>query len=209
MQKFGEPVDLAVGMVSDKLRFMRWERQLRMVDKCEEILKKRNIEGKTRAVPPKLALPIMENASLEEDDQLQDLWANLLSAALDPNFDGMLRGAFIGMIKELEILDAHLLNFLYNWYQDALRTNQTNKNMSPVSIGWEKDDIVKALGISLSIYENSFDNLMRIRCVSSLVLKAGSIKLGSEPMTIDKGYDVVCITSLGISFVEACMIIPG
>jgi len=205
----GEPVDLAVGLLSDKLRFMRWERQLRMVDKCEEILKKRKIEGKIRPVPPKLALPIMENASLEEDDQLQNLWANLLSSALDPNFNGILRGAFIDIIKQLEIVDVHLLSFLYNSYQNALRTNQTNKNISPTSIGWGKQDIANALSISLPIYENSIDNLMRVRCVSSLVLKLSSIMAGNEPMTIDKGYDVVCITSLGISFVEACMIIPG
>ena len=60
----GEPLESAVGMLSDRLRFMRWERQLRMVDRCEEIIRKRRIEGKTRPVPPKLALPIMENASL-------------------------------------------------------------------------------------------------------------------------------------------------
>ena len=84
----GQPLESAVGMLSDKLRYMRWERQLRMVDRCEEILKKRLVEGKIRPVPPKLALPIMENASLEDNDELQNIWANLLSSALDPTYKG-------------------------------------------------------------------------------------------------------------------------
>jgi hypothetical protein len=205
----GEPVECAVGMISDKLRFMRWERQVRMVDKCEEIIIKRKIEGKLRPVPPKLALPIMENASLEENDQLQDLWANLLTSALDPSFNGLLRSAFIDIIKQLEVVDAHILHFLYTNYQAAIKSKEVLENESPSNIGWSKEEIIETLIISLPIYYDSVDNLMRVRCVSSLVLICNGIKAGKESMTIDKGHDVICLTSLGKSFVEACMIIPG
>lgn len=205
----GEPLESAVGMLSDRLRFMRWERQLRMVDRCEEILRKRRIEGKTRPVPPKLALPIMENASLEENDQLQDLWANLLSSALDPSFEGTLRSAFIDIIKQLEIVDAHILSYLYHSYLNSIKRKEISEEDSPSAIGWERNEITATLKISNSLYENSVDNLMRVRCVKPLVLKLSGIKAGKEPMTIDKGYDVICLTSLGKSFVEACMIIPG
>jgi hypothetical protein len=205
----GEPVESAVGMLSDRLRFMRWERQLRMVDRCEEIIRRRKIEGETRPVPPKLALPIFENASLEEDDQLQDLWANLLSSALDPNFNGTLRNAFIDIIKQLEIVDAHILSYLYQSYTNSVKKKEIGKDESPTSIGWGRDAIIKDLKISSLVYENSVDNLMRVRCVKSLVLMCTSLKVGPEPMTIDKGYDCICLTSLGKSFVEACMIPPG
>ena len=205
----GEPVECAVGMLSDKLRFMRWERQIRMVDKCEEIIKKRKIEGRLRPVPPKLALPIMENASLEENDQLQDLWANLLSSALDPSFMEPVRSAFIDIIKQLEVIDAHILNFLYKSYRSALSRKEINENDRPSSIGWSKEEIINALKISPSIYHTSVDNLMRVRCVSPLVLILSGIRAGNEPMTIDKGHDIICLTSLGKGFVEACMIIPS
>ncbi len=203
----GEPVECAVGMLVDKLRFLRWERQLRMVDRCEEIIKKRGIEGKTRSVPPKFALPIMENASLEEDNDLQDLWANLLSSALDPEFDGSLRSAFIDIIKQLETVDVHVLNLIYKYYKNALNVQRISQDASPISIGLSKKDIIKKINMTPFVYENSIDNLMRVRCVSSLVIKISSIMAGNEPMTVDKGYDVICITSLGIGFVEACMII--
>lgn len=205
----GEPLESAIGMLSDRLRFMRWERQLRMVDRCEEIIRKRKIEGKTRPVPPKLALPILENASLEENDQLQDLWANLLSSALDPNFKGTLRNAYIDIIKQLEIIDAHLLSYLYQRYTNSIKTKEIIEDESPTSIGWDRDEIIKALKISNLVYENSVDNLMRVRCVKPLVLRCTSVKVGPEPVTIDKGYDCICLTSLGKSFVEGCMILPG
>lgn len=204
-----EPLESAVGMLSDRLRFIRWERQLRMVDRCEEIIRKRKLEGKTRPVPAKLALLIMENASLEENDELQDLWANLLSSALDPNFKGTLRSAFIDIIKQLEVVDAYVLNYLYHSYLDSIKKQEISEEESPSSIGWERDEITTALSISNSVYENSVDNLMRVRCVKPLVLKLTGIRAGDEPMTIDKGYDTICLTSLGKSFVEACMILPG
>ena len=140
---------------------------------------------------------------------MQDLWANLLSSALDPNFEGTLRSAFIDIIKQLEIVDAHILSYLYHSYLNSIKTQEIGEEESPSSIGWERDEITVPLKISNSVYENSVDNLMRVRCVKPLVLKLTGITAGDEPMTIDKGYDVVCLTSLGKSFVEACMVIPG
>src|SRR5437588_10453696 len=61
-----EPLATINGIFSDRLRFIRWERQLRLYDRELEILRERGIENRTRTVPPKLALPIVEYASLEE-----------------------------------------------------------------------------------------------------------------------------------------------
>lgn len=95
-----EPVEAVVGMLGDRLKFMRAERQLRLADRWREILNERNIQGTLRVVPPKLALPIIENASLEEDDELQDLWANLLASAVDPNYNGKIRSAYIDIVRQ-------------------------------------------------------------------------------------------------------------
>lgn len=58
----------------------------------------------------KLGIPWVENASLEDDESLQELWANLLANALNPDFKEEIRTAFLGIIKELSILDARILN---------------------------------------------------------------------------------------------------
>lgn len=75
---FGEPIKTSVGMLQDKLGVIRWERQLRLADRVKEILDQRRKGGNHVSVPPRIALPVIEAASIESDDFLQDLWANLL-----------------------------------------------------------------------------------------------------------------------------------
>ena len=58
----------------------------------------------------KLGIPWVENASLEDDETMQELWANLLANALNPHFKEEVRTAFLGIIKELSVLDARILN---------------------------------------------------------------------------------------------------
>jgi hypothetical protein len=64
-----EPLEAVVGRLTDKVQFIRAERQVRLSERWREILRERNIEGVLGIVPPKLAFPIIENASLEEDDE--------------------------------------------------------------------------------------------------------------------------------------------
>jgi hypothetical protein len=204
-----EPVEAVVGILSDRLQFIRAERQLRLAERWREILKERRIEGSLRIVPPKFALPIIENASLEEDDELQDLWANLLASAVDLNFKGEMRSAFIEIIKQLEVVDVHILNAIFeearrkdNEDKDAF-TNYLLKNL----VGPSR--IVNRLNIDLEVCETSIDNLLRVRCVSSNVAyqrySATDSYAGSRGDLLNHAdYDLVCLTPLGINLIGAC-----
>ncbi len=66
----GEPIETAVGLVSDKLKFVRFERQMRLANRYSEVMAQRGLRSEEQPVPPKIALPAIENASLEEDDEL-------------------------------------------------------------------------------------------------------------------------------------------
>src|SRR5437867_6685930 len=59
----GEPIDNVVGILTDKLRHMRWERQQRLTQRAQELIAERQIEGQMRIIPPKIAIPIIQNAS--------------------------------------------------------------------------------------------------------------------------------------------------
>ena len=98
-----ESIDATCGMLSDTLKFKRWERQLSLIDKAERIINNRHLSNKTRPISPKLALPIFQYASLEEDELLHDVWANLLVTALDPSCQ-LPRSAFIDIIRQKEML---------------------------------------------------------------------------------------------------------
>jgi len=209
-----EPLETVVGILNDKLQFMRWERKLRLAARGREIIDERGIEGPLRPIPYKLALPIIENASLEDNDELQDLWANLLASAVDPKFDGLIRAAYIDIIKQLEVVDVHLLSVMYRsykaWLDEKKRTAiQSDYYFSPIKHAVSKIDITERLGISFAAYENSVDNLMRVRCLASYVAdETIDTEVNTVPnyaaVTVDYRYEFICITSLGVSFVEAC-----
>ena len=200
----GEPIEIATGILGDKLKFMRWERQVRLVDQVQKINQDRGIEGKEIPVAPKIAIPIIENASLEENDLLQDLWAKLMSSSQGKESSTEVRSAFIDIIKQLEVIDVQILNAMFDGYVNAVGRKNIHKE-TPRKISFSKTDIMNALQISEYIYEDAIDNLMRVRCVCSEVKVMNSFSAGGESMTVDKGYDSLNLTSLGVRFVVACI----
>lgn len=218
-----EPLEETMGILTDRLQFMRFERRVRLVDKANEIIGERQLQGKTRVVPPKIALPIIENASLEEDDFLQDMWVNLLISAMDESKE-MPRTAYIDIIKVLTHTDAKLLKHLYDEYipnrylvedpahfpavgkigEPAEPPKMLKGFTSPSMVVVKRENIMAALDYrDVEMFEVSVDNLIRVGC-ASLFRKAQLYRthMGSEH---DSNYDKVCITSLGVSFVDACM----
>lgn len=156
----------------------------------------------TRSVPSKLALPIFEEGSLEEDVNLQHLWSHLLANAMDPKFNGELRYGFIEMIKGITGIEAKLLNQFY----EILRKEGKLIPLSDVfQYSLTKEQIMKALNISTDAYAISVNNLMRMQLLSPAVFKSSRVAIGPEPITIYKGIDVVVLTPLGVKFVEACI----
>ena len=134
-------------------------------------------------MPPKLAIPIIENASLEEDF-LQDLWARLLSSAQN---SGSIRSAFIDIIKQLEVIDVKILNTMFDDYVSKVGRENVH-NGTPRRISFSKTSIIDELKIPEHVYEDSIDNLMRERCVCSEVKEASGISfIGGESATTDKG----------------------
>lgn len=197
---FKEPIEEVSGMVTDKLRFIRWQRMLSMSDDVNQILKGRGIT-ETKAVPPKLALPIFEESTLEDDQSLQILWNNLLANAMDPKFNNELRYGFIDMIKNITGIEVNILN---NFYEILKREGHLGDISIITNFHLKKEQIMQLVGIDLLTYQVSIYNLMRMQCVGPAII-TGGIRMGSEPVTIYKGSDAVVLTPLGIKFIEACI----
>ncbi|MCI5208135.1 MAG: DUF4393 domain-containing protein [Candidatus Electrothrix sp. ATG2] len=201
-----EPLEEVTGMLTDKLRFMRWERQVRLLERANKLIDERKIGNNHRTVPPKIAFPVIENASLEEDDFLQDLWANLLVTSIDPK-EKQPRSAYIDIIKQLEPLDVNALRFIYLFYKNSYEGRKNieqddyfGKNCEFLGVHWDK--IIDSLNIDEIAYKVSIDNLMRLRLITPYFNSVGK---GEGYKTVHHGYFIVCITPLGISFVKACM----
>ena len=197
---FKAPMEEIAYIVTDKLRFVRWIRLTRMSEEVDAILESKGVTD-TRAVPPKLALPIFEDASLEDDSNIQHLWNHLLANAMNPNFNSDLRYGFIDMIKNITAKEAQLLDEFYSVLEQEDKVRPLSQ-LFDYSV--TKDQLMSALRLEPDDYAVAANNLMRLQLVAPAVL-AGSIKMGSEPITVFKGINAITLTPLGVLFIEACI----
>jgi len=197
---FREPIDEVSGMLTEKLRFVRWKRLVGMSDEVGRILQSRGVKD-TRAVPPKLALPIFEDGSLEEEPELQKLWSQLLANAMDPSFNGELRYGFLDMLKGITGAEAKLLHYFYS----TLKREDRIADLAKITQYFlTREQLMGMLEIDAAQYEVNIFNLMRMQCIAPAVVRARGISVGNEIITIYKGTDAVVLTPLGVKFVEAC-----
>jgi hypothetical protein len=70
-----------------------------------------------REVPLKIIHPLLEGAAVEEEPDLQEMWANLLANAADPETNSHISVSFISILKELSPNDARFLHELFERHQ--------------------------------------------------------------------------------------------
>lgn len=75
------PVEELGLLIKDQISFWRFNNQVKILNKAKALCEKNQINVK--AIPPKLLCPYLENASLEDDEELQNKWANLLVNMVD------------------------------------------------------------------------------------------------------------------------------
>ncbi|MBK9334818.1 MAG: DUF4393 domain-containing protein [Ignavibacteria bacterium] len=63
-------------------------------------------------VPPQLGLPIIERLTYISDEELSDLFINLLSTASDTDTFSLSHPSFVQLIDRLSIDEARILNYL-------------------------------------------------------------------------------------------------
>ena len=177
----GESIDATCGMLADTLKYKRWERQVKLVEKAERLIEEKNLQGKSVPISPKLALSIFQNASLEDDDFLHDLYAKLLVTAIDSEVQTR-RTAFAEIIRQLEPLDVKILQAMYEAYEQKERhyrerlteKKRSKRNRPPTSVSISKGWILDTINVTELDYWESFDNLCRLGLADSY-FEEGSI----------------------------------
>lgn len=189
------------GIITDKLRFIRWSRMVEMEDKVNKILHQKGVTV-SQPVAPKIALPIFEGASLEDDPTLQTLWNNLLANAMNPDFNNEIRYGFTEMINNITAQEALLLNFFYT---TLLKDKHHRPLDKVIDYSLKKEIIMNILSITAEQYAVCANNLMRMQLLSPAIVVNKSIYVGPELVTTYKGIDEITLTALGVLFIEACM----
>jgi hypothetical protein len=99
-----------------------------------------------------VALPLLIAAADESRDELQEIWARLLAAAADPSRAKAFRNQFIEVSKQMDPLDAAVL-------QGAQQLPTDPGRMAGVA----KETLAKQLQVSRDEIEVSLGNLVRLR----------------------------------------------
>jgi len=119
-----ETLEAGIGIIADKLKYMRWERQCRFIRRADEFLEKEGLSSKINPVPLKHVIPLLEAASLEENDTLQDLYAKLLVNISTTNEEGVPVRSFIDV---LERFTPKMMEIFNNVYKAQLRLSDAEK----------------------------------------------------------------------------------
>lgn len=116
--KIGEPLEAAIGWaLTDNLLAARAARQIKHRERL--ILLARRSQSRLEAlgvtqivdVPEKVAEPLLRAAVLEEEPELQELWARLLATTLTEEAE--LYRVFVGILEQVTATDARVLSEYY------------------------------------------------------------------------------------------------
>lgn len=186
------PVDEIIGMVGDRLRFVRWRGQLTLGDKAAAIMRERGLQAPTRDLPINFAVPLLTSAILEEDNELQAAWARLLVNAGDETTPMELRTAYVEILRGMSGFDVRNLTQVAK--AQLLAPPGVNGYVAttnlPQSALWSPSggggDILKEVAISLA-------NLSRLGCIAPTSGFGGGITFSN-----------VLVTELGLAMYRAC-----
>ena len=187
----GGLVSNALGLVADKLAYLSLKQAFSLRDKVREELRRRGVQ-QPREVFPKILLPLLENATIEEDEQLHSRYAMMLANARDPNFHGKVTRSFATILSELEPLDVFIIEMSFT----ALSSNH-REALADLRL------VCKSTKESADNVAISVRNLIRLGLLKPGVVIADGVMFGNHKLASYKDIDLFGITELGIAFVKA------
>ena len=177
----------------------RFKNGLKMLQKTQSMLAKAGIEP--HAVNPRLFLPIIECASVEDDDDMQSRWAALLANAATTMKS--VHPSYIEILKQLSPEDARLLDQLCD-FCNGKRDREVTAWMRPVTVVERERRIASG-----DNPEVPFENLIRLGLVQyTQEFDSGRLKVefSKETDARIRGdmNDYHFLSDIAVSFVIAC-----
>lgn len=176
------PLEQVGGLLADNVRYWRLNNQINIVVKAENLLKERGI--KTKKISLKVMAPLLEECSLEDDENLQQKWAALLANTVSEN-STVKTNIFTNTLKEMTVEDAEVFQAIFEHCtiststENGIKIEHSRRAISPMSFDDYPDiDLI-------------FDNLKRLRLIREITTH------GSDRVP-------VILSELGLKFMAAC-----
>lgn len=144
----GSSIEEAGLFMSDNIKLRRFKNQIKILDKAQKIVAQSNINVKQLSL--KALVPLLEYSSLEEDENLQEKWSNLLVNFVDSN-ERYESTIFPFILNQISTDELNLLELFYP--VDKLKFNTHSRIMfnNLVRLGL----IEKNVSSTLYIYSDS------------------------------------------------------
>jgi hypothetical protein len=221
------PIVEEVGLLAaDNIKYIRFKRQVKTLNKASEYAEKHNI--KIKGMPIKILVPLLEHASLEDDEPMQDKWATLLGNMADSE-QNLQNHVFPYILSQLSIQEYEALKSLREQEKrNRKECNELSLRIKEASarkehkLATELYNRLQSLttpGLSLDVEEEYQEaNLLRLGVIRAIPPPIYVEKLnigGSEQITYKEEWikpqasydgldDGVITTELGDLLLKAC-----
>lgn len=191
----GGPLNEAVGIWTDRLKYVRWEQQVTLMALANKKLLQLGLDAPTQAVPLQLAIPILQEGSMQNDDVLQERWANLLVNAANAMSGIEIKTSYISMLRDMSSLDVSVLDAIYRLPFDKAQAEGVWPGGLPKSAELYKEEHSQ-LGYVPHVQEQiilSLGNLSRLGCLTpSTGWGSGQFFTRVYPNILGKAFVAAC-----------------
>ncbi len=187
------PLEQGVGIFEDKLRYIRWERQVRLIRRSEEFLEEQGFPSPNKPIPLKNAVPLLEYATLEEDDYLQDMWARLLVNGTNDSTGINIERSFIEILGQINPLEVRIMKAVYALpFEDTRYAGVLTEKLPEAAAIVEEKPQEKPVEPPETV-KLALANLVRLGCLKfPLTWGGGEIFTQINPTLIGKEFVAAC-----------------
>ncbi|EKE15901.1 MAG: hypothetical protein ACD_11C00078G0002 [uncultured bacterium] len=180
-----------VGILSDQVKLWRWSNQISIIKKAQAKIETSGLTKKQ--IPLKVLVPIIQNSSLEQEENMQDKWANMLANAVTGNVE--VSPNYAAILNELSPIEVAILDKIYQ------EVNKEADYQKRKALQFDAAKLKSILNVTEEKMDLIIENLFRLNLLQS---PAGQgVMLGNFPFAL-RTTKVFEFTTLGYEFVRAC-----
>lgn len=153
-------------------------------------------------MPPRTLFPLLEGATLEDEEDLHRRWLALLVNTARIDYDKEVLPYFPDILKQLTSEEARFLDAAYDEMTTGAEQRQTDIRASNPHLGGSQTfDLGTSGKLIGSIHPIAIDNLERLRLVTR---NRGGLSLDNKIVFATAGGNHLYVSDLGQAFVVAC-----
>lgn len=206
------------GAFNDWAHSFRYLQALKIAERVNQIHRERGITGRLVPIPPRLAIPLLDQATLEDNETLQSMWAGLIANSTDPASTVEPRRSYVGLLASMEPLDARVLMVIRDYEERHPERKWPPEGMDTVlnlearrqidaeaRMLWpDLPRIATELGSALPAVALSLENIERLGLAFDYVPPELEEEPSYTPVPLTHKFAVIALTHTGRSLLKAC-----